>query len=160
MRPVQRPRLPPLKTILLSNQDYKCIYCRKELTYNETVIDHFEPFLYVKHRTKFFACCIRCNQVKGCKVFETIGEAREYIMCRMQEKISTEKKAPKVLQPRVPMEKLGPKPSKKENRIKIEKLNKVKIKSYKEMPWAEQSFLLYFPPHRFKTYGTQNKNAK
>jgi len=131
-----RPAL-SIKYILLSNQDFCCIYCQKEITIDEAQIEHFHPYVYVKHKTRFYASCKECNRIKRIKIFDTVEEASEYIkirrknLPRVSETIYAEEKTPEILHEQVSMGKLEE--IKHERKVKEIKQRKISYKaSFKE----------------------------
>jgi 5-methylcytosine-specific restriction endonuclease McrA len=79
---------------ILNRQNYRCIYCDSYLknsyylNSNNIPIsirinyDHFKPWAYDQDSNyeNFVASCHRCNHIKHSKYFDTIEEAREYIL--------------------------------------------------------------------------------
>lgn len=109
-----RDPLPSIRTILLQNQDFKCIYCYCKLTIREAQIEHFKPYVIYKHKTKIYVACRLCNRIKGTTIFETLEEAREYIekirnekMRKLSEGLSADQKTSAVLQEEMSLGKMG-----------------------------------------------------
>ena len=75
-------RLPPkLKQRILREQEFRCIYCACYIKHN-AVYDHFVPWAYggpSKHGN-IVASCRACNAVKSSKCFNSMSEARIYIL--------------------------------------------------------------------------------
>lgn len=76
-------QLPPkIKRKILDDQDYCCIYCGVNLHGKIIHYDHFVPWAYSQNNaeTNMLASCNRCNLVKSDMYFQTIEEARIYIL--------------------------------------------------------------------------------
>jgi hypothetical protein len=81
---------------ILFYQNYKCLYCMHEfgdLYYKNGRVsslklnwDHYIPYAYSGYNDKsnFVASCNICNGIKGSKIFETIEDARNYILYQTQ----------------------------------------------------------------------------
>ena len=77
---------------ILSKQNNRCIYCGVRFgglvarrSENITVLlewDHFIPFSYSQNNSasNFLASCQICNQIKSSQVFDSIEDAKSYIM--------------------------------------------------------------------------------
>lgn len=78
----------------LEKQDYKCIYCGETLTYALAQCDHFVPFSVSRNnkRENIVVTCKACNYIKTNKIFESIEEAREYVLKKREEKERKTKK--------------------------------------------------------------------
>lgn len=77
------------KEQILRHQLHQCVYCG--FTFGRGVrieYDHFLPFSYSGDNNKLnmVASCRECNQIKSDKLFQTIEEARVYIVGRRREK--------------------------------------------------------------------------
>lgn len=126
--------MPRTIVILLCNQDYQCAYCKKEITENEAVIDHFYPYVYVKHKSRFYASCIPCNKAKYTKIFDNLEEASEYIQTRrknlprMSKAVHAEEKTPEILHREVPMDQLEEIKPEREQIRKIDYMNLIKYR--------------------------------
>jgi hypothetical protein len=61
-----------------------CTYCGTYLADWEKVIDHFEPFSYCYDNGKdnLFVSCRECNAIKSNSFFDSLMEARDYILER------------------------------------------------------------------------------
>lgn len=90
-----------IKKEILLNQNGKCIYCDisfKDSFYynkNKTKIfkikihyDHFTPWVYSKNNEKsnLYASCNICNSLKGCKHFNSLEQAIEYLKIKRERK--------------------------------------------------------------------------
>lgn len=84
---------------ILADQKDRCLYCDNRFgtlihrARGKHVIlglnwDHFIPYAYgrTNANTNWIAACHICNGIKGCRMFDTIQEAREYILKRWEEK--------------------------------------------------------------------------
>lgn len=59
-----------------------CIYCWKYLEWWEKVVDHFDPIAAWGSNSMYnlFLSCRECNAIKTDKIFETLNDAREFII--------------------------------------------------------------------------------
>jgi 5-methylcytosine-specific restriction endonuclease McrA len=89
----QRKNLPVSeKQRILKEQNYSCIYCTEKFgSYVARIdkvikvrahFDHVIPYSFAQnnHKNNFVAACSICNGIKHDFVFETLEEARKYIM--------------------------------------------------------------------------------
>jgi 5-methylcytosine-specific restriction endonuclease McrA len=72
--------------------DYKCQYCGKDglasaESWHDSCIDHLNPRKYggTNDADNRLACCHYCNAIKGDRHFESLEEARQYILQRRNE---------------------------------------------------------------------------
>ena len=96
-----RNRKPPGKRVrdrILERQDNRCLYC--QMPFGSEVIrkysyvylrlqwDHFVPHAYLGRRAEdnWAAACHVCNGIKASRVFESLDEARRFIVNRAIEK--------------------------------------------------------------------------
>jgi len=87
-----------MKDRILMVQQYKCILCghdlREDCFYRKkerfkkvhTEFDHFIPksFSEISHFNNVYAMCCLCNRYKGSKMFDTIEDARKYVIKRRE----------------------------------------------------------------------------
>jgi len=87
---------PKAKREILDSQGNRCIYCDIEfgtLYFNPKKgrdveatpsFDHFQPWAMVKSNIadNYVAACVSCNSTKGSKIFDTLEQARLYILER------------------------------------------------------------------------------
>ena len=88
------------KREILSRQDNKCLYCGSEfgtpiwserhgkVLFTNIHWDHFVPYCYSYNnkRVNFVAACSVCNLIKSSKMFETLTEAKNYILYQRKRK--------------------------------------------------------------------------
>jgi len=86
------------KKIQLEKQDYRCFYCGKNLgslvfrkskpVKLKTEWDHMIPYSLTQNNepTNFVAACHICNRLKSSSVFQTVDEAKIYLLSRWEEK--------------------------------------------------------------------------
>jgi 5-methylcytosine-specific restriction endonuclease McrA len=87
-----------IKTQILLKQHGRCLYCdhpfntavrrgRKEVILR-LHWDHFVPYAYAYSNAKanWVAACHVCNGIKSCRVFDTVRQAKEFILTRWIEK--------------------------------------------------------------------------
>lgn len=86
------------KRTQLLKQGHRCFYCgtkfgewfmrKTKLCRITPVWDHVLPFIYSfnNNSENFVAACQLCNSIKGPKVFDSITEAKEYVIKRRAEK--------------------------------------------------------------------------
>ena len=80
---------PPKKQIeeILRHQNYQCLYCGKSLRGKVPIeFDHFVPFTYTENKNSFVGSCRTCNRIKQNFLFNSIEEARIYILSKRKEK--------------------------------------------------------------------------
>ena len=65
---------------ILKSQHGLCAYCGAELETTGIHWDHFQPFSYTLNNCEFVASCPRCNIKKSDLIFETISDARHWIL--------------------------------------------------------------------------------
>ena len=79
-----------VKREILRHQNHQCIYCGTSLNKKGIRLhfDHFVPFVYIEasERGDLVASCNICNQIKGCLLFNSIQEARIYIIQKRESK--------------------------------------------------------------------------
>ena len=89
---------PTVQRKILDNQRFKCVYCGFSFG-SETsrsgqaveilvVWDHFVPFAFAQNNRhdNFHASCQICNSIKSDKIFDSVEDARTYILNRRKEK--------------------------------------------------------------------------
>ncbi len=98
----KRPKTDEAKRIL-EYQNHKCLYCGIPFDSYRTVFgkcekvrlhwDHRIPFIYAQTNSDFVASCSVCNGIKSARLFETLDEARAFILKRYEgkERISKRK---------------------------------------------------------------------
>lgn len=127
-----REKLPNIKYILLCNQDFQCIYCSTGINQDEAQLEHFYPYSYVKHKTRFYVSCRICNQIKKNKLFDNLEEACEYIkkvksgeirkekLQELRNRVHSTPKVAKVSLHKMSNAKMGGASSKRASEIKVE----------------------------------------
>jgi len=99
-QPEARRRLPPIeiRRAILTEQCHRCLYCglvfgvsvqRGVRTVKVRLVwDHLVPYSLTQNNYahNIVAACSLCNNIKGALVFQTIEEARDYVMRRRFEK--------------------------------------------------------------------------
>lgn len=86
------------REIITANQKNRCLYCDLRIgtvvwrgIYNvrlQVNWDHFVPYSYGRTNasSNWVLACHICNGIKGCRMFETVVEAQEYIRARWAKK--------------------------------------------------------------------------
>lgn len=77
------------KEHILKLQNGLCFYCDEPL--RRIHWDHFYPFSFSQQNNFFTAACPRCNVIKRAKLFDTGGEAREYVQRCIRAKLKERK---------------------------------------------------------------------
>lgn len=83
----RNPISPDEKAQVLSHQNHQCVYCGKHLGKRVRVeYDHFIPFCYSGDNNvlNIVAACRTCNQIKGPRLFNSIEEARVFIVNELE----------------------------------------------------------------------------
>jgi hypothetical protein len=80
---------------ILTEQNARCIYCGLPLLYairkkGKIIIthlewDHFIPYAY-NYNSQFVCACNVCNRIKHDKIFDSIEDARKFILARRKAK--------------------------------------------------------------------------
>lgn len=95
---VRRKPSPHERSMILAHQDYRCFYCGHSLSaiYTQGVKtfrakihwDHQLPFAFSQDNRvdNFVASCNVCNLLKSSKIFETVEDARVYLVHRQGKK--------------------------------------------------------------------------
>lgn len=75
------------KARILNSSNF-CIYCWEYLQEWEKVIDHFNPvcWWWTNQNSNLFVTCRECNSIKSNFYFQSISEARTFILNRKAEK--------------------------------------------------------------------------
>jgi hypothetical protein len=75
---------------ILSHQNWQCLYCGKSLRgKTQIAFDHVIPFSYSGEsasKLNSIACCKLCNLIKGPRLFNSVEEARIYVINKLKEK--------------------------------------------------------------------------
>lgn len=95
---LRRPVSTHSRAMILAHQDYRCFYCGHSLsasyrrgtkTFRAKIHwDHQLPFAYSQDNRvdNFVASCNVCNLMKSSKIFETVEDARAYLVHRQGKK--------------------------------------------------------------------------
>ena len=82
-------------TAIYKSSDF-CSYCGSDLAEWEKVIDHFYPVSWWWGHSKknLFVSCRECNAIKSNFIFESLSEARKYILPRKKQVPTVEEISP------------------------------------------------------------------
>lgn len=137
---------------VLESQGGLCGYCLNVLDMSDMELDHIIPVAYRVNNKKenIMAACKSCNRLKGSKVFETLQDARDYIIAKrggrkngleksrvfkMSKNIQTEKTTSNILQQDVSI----PIPQRRKNESR--KIDEIRGRKSREIKFLNSQIL-------------------